>query len=93
MRSFATLRMTTNLSSWEKRGITLDITGWRTMFPSIKSEADYDLALQEVADFFEREPKPGTPDADQFDLLAAVIADYEIKHWPIDNTPQGAGSR
>ena len=50
----------------------------------LHSEADYDAALEKIAEFFEEEPKPGTPKADQFDLLALVIADYEAKHWPID---------
>jgi HTH-type transcriptional regulator/antitoxin HigA len=50
----------------------------------LKTEADYDAALVEIARYFEREPKPGTAEADRFDLLALVIADYEDKHWPID---------
>ena len=49
----------------------------------LHSEADYDAALEKIADFFVSEPEPGTPEADQFDLLALVIADYEAKHWPI----------
>jgi len=31
-----------------------------------------------------REPKPGTPAADRFDVLAALIAEYEARHWPIE---------
>ena len=50
----------------------------------LHSEADYDEALDKIAGFFAQEPKPGTKEADQFDLLALVIADYEAKHWPID---------
>src|SRR5947208_1520051 len=50
----------------------------------LRSEADYEAALDEIERFFEKEPKPGTPDADRFDLLALVIEDYERKHWPID---------
>jgi HTH-type transcriptional regulator/antitoxin HigA len=49
----------------------------------IRSEADYDAALGEIERYFENEPKPGTPEADQFDLLALVIEDYERKQWPI----------
>jgi HTH-type transcriptional regulator/antitoxin HigA len=49
----------------------------------IRSEADYDAALGEIERYFEDEPKPGTPEADQFDLLALVIEDYERKQWPI----------
>ena len=35
----------------------------------IRSEADYDAALDEIERYFENEPKPGTPEADRFDLL------------------------
>jgi HTH-type transcriptional regulator/antitoxin HigA len=50
----------------------------------LRSEADYDAALEEIERYFEREPRPGTADADRFDLLALIIEDYERKHWPID---------
>jgi HTH-type transcriptional regulator/antitoxin HigA len=50
----------------------------------LRSEADYDAALAEIEQYFEKEPKPGTADADRFDLLALVIGDYEKKFWPID---------
>ena len=50
----------------------------------IRSEADYDAALVEIERYFDKEPKPGTPEADRFDLLALIIADYERKRWPID---------
>ena len=50
----------------------------------LRSEADYDAALSDIERYFETEPPPGTPEADRFDLLALVIADYEAKHWPID---------
>lgn len=50
----------------------------------IRSEADYDRALAEIAPYFEREPEPGTQEADRFDVLATLIASYEREHWPID---------
>lgn len=50
----------------------------------LHSEAEYDTALEEIERYFENEPKPGTPEADRFDLLALVIEDYERKHWPIE---------
>jgi HTH-type transcriptional regulator/antitoxin HigA len=50
----------------------------------LRSEGDYDGALKEVERYFENEPKPGTPEADRFDLLALIIDDYERKHWPIE---------
>ena len=50
----------------------------------LRSEADYDAALSDIEQYFETEPQPGTTEADRFDLIALVIADYEAKHWPID---------
>ena len=50
----------------------------------LRSESDYNQALADISQYFETEPQPGSPDADRFDLLALVIADYEGKHWPID---------
>ncbi len=50
----------------------------------IRNEAEYNAALKDIERYFEREPEPGTPEADRFDLLALVIEDYEDKHWPIE---------
>jgi len=50
----------------------------------LRSEADYDAALEEIERYFEMEPKPETPEADRFDLLALIIEDYERKRWPIE---------
>ena len=50
----------------------------------LHSEADYDVALNEIGRYFENEPKPGTPEADRFDLLALIIEDYERRRWPIE---------
>ena len=50
----------------------------------LRSEADYDAALEEIERYFEIEPKPDTPEADRFDLLALIIEDYERKRWPIE---------
>jgi HTH-type transcriptional regulator/antitoxin HigA len=49
----------------------------------IRTDADYEAALADIERFFEREPEPGTPEADRFDLLASVINDYENRKWPI----------
>jgi HTH-type transcriptional regulator/antitoxin HigA len=56
----------------------------KNMIRPLRSESDYDVALEEIERYFENEPKPGTPEGDRFDLLALVIEDYERKHWPID---------
>ena len=50
----------------------------------LRSEADYNAAMEEIEHYFKNEPKGGSAEADRFDLLALVIEDYEVKHWPID---------
>jgi HTH-type transcriptional regulator/antitoxin HigA len=50
----------------------------------LRTEADYDWALVEIAPYFENEPEPGTLKADRFDVLAALIEQYEAHHWRIE---------
>jgi HTH-type transcriptional regulator/antitoxin HigA len=50
----------------------------------IKTEADYDWALKEIARYFDVQPKPGTAEGARFVVLATLIEAYEDKHWPID---------
>ena len=50
----------------------------------LRSEADYEAALDAIETYFNNEPKRGTAEADRFELLALVIEDYEKKRWPID---------
>ena len=54
------------------------------MIRPIRTEAEYEAAVDEIERYFENEPRRGTPEADRFDLLALVIEDYEKKRWPID---------
>lgn len=63
------------------------------MNTTLHSEADYEAALREIAALFEKEPRPGTPEADQFDRLARLIAEYEEKHWPITANGQASNTR
>ena len=56
----------------------------KNLIRPIRSEADYDTALEEIERYFENEPEPGTPEADRFDLLALTIEDYECNRWPIE---------
>jgi HTH-type transcriptional regulator/antitoxin HigA len=50
----------------------------------LRTESDYDWALAEIAAYFEDLPEKGTPDADRFDLLSALIESYEARHWAIE---------
>jgi HTH-type transcriptional regulator / antitoxin HigA len=56
----------------------------KDLFRLLRSEADYEAAVDTIERYFGKEPKPGTPDADRFDLLALLIEDYEKKRWPIE---------
>jgi HTH-type transcriptional regulator/antitoxin HigA len=56
----------------------------KKMIRPIRTETEYDASLDEIERYFENEPKPGTPDADRFDLLALIVEDYERKRWPIE---------
>ena len=56
----------------------------KKMIRPIRTETEYDEALDEIERYFDNEPKPGTAEADRFDLLALIIEDYERKRWPID---------
>ena len=51
---------------------------------ALRSEADYEAAVDEIERYFDRPPKSGSPDADRFDLLSLVVEDYERERWPID---------
>lgn len=50
----------------------------------IKTEADYDWALREIEQHFDREPEPGSPESQRFDVLASLIEHCEARAWPID---------
>ncbi|NKC23022.1 XRE family transcriptional regulator [Ochrobactrum oryzae] len=49
----------------------------------IKTEADYEWALAEVAAYFDKLPEIGSPDADRFDVLSALVEAYEREQFPI----------
>ena len=50
----------------------------------IRTEADYDWALSEVSPYFDAVPEPETAEADRFDILADLIAAFEVKHHPME---------
>jgi HTH-type transcriptional regulator/antitoxin HigA len=49
----------------------------------IRTQEDYRAALAEVSPLFDREPEPGTPEGDRFDVLVTLIEAYERQHFPI----------
>jgi HTH-type transcriptional regulator/antitoxin HigA len=53
-----------------------------TELKPIRSEADYDAAMEEVAALWGA--KSGTPEGDRLDVLATLIDAYEAKHHAMD---------
>jgi HTH-type transcriptional regulator/antitoxin HigA len=49
----------------------------------IRNEVEYEAALAAIEPYFDHEPAEGTPEGDDFDLLALLIEDYERKVHPI----------
>jgi len=50
----------------------------------IHTEADYDAALAEIEQYFDKEPARGTPEGDRFEILLALIGAYEQQRWRIE---------
>lgn len=50
----------------------------------IRTEVEYRWALAEIEQYFDREPRQGSPEADRFELLAGLVEAYEAAHWPIE---------
>ncbi|WP_408492154.1 hypothetical protein [Paraburkholderia strydomiana] len=49
----------------------------------LRTELDYRAALQAVSALVDTDPKPGTPDGDRLERLAAQIECYEAEHFPL----------
>ena len=50
---------------------------------ALHTTEDYEWALKEVEQYFDNVPTSGTQDADRFDVLSTLIADYEARHFDI----------
>lgn len=50
----------------------------------IRTEADYNWALEEIERYFDEQPEPGSPEGDRFDVLAGLLKVYEDTHHPIE---------
>lgn len=50
----------------------------------IKTEEEYEAALEEVETLMVTDPKPGTETGDQLELLTLLIKNYEDKHYPLE---------
>lgn len=52
----------------------------------IKTKEDHNRTLQFIEELVDRDPKPGSVDADRLTLLTALVRDYESKNFP-DHLP------
>jgi len=52
------------------------------MKDSIKTESDYEKALERIAALMNA--APGSPEADELKRLAVLVDNYESVHYPID---------
>ena len=50
---------------------------------ALHTDDDYRWALREVETYFHKEPDAGSIEADRFDVLSAIIRDYEDRHHAI----------
>lgn len=50
---------------------------------AIRNEADYEWALREVEPYFESPPEIDSEEATRFDILSALISNYESQHHEI----------
>nr|WP_236616513.1 hypothetical protein [Vibrio anguillarum] len=46
------------------------------------SESAYNTALKRIESLFDAN-EPGTPEGEEFERLAALVEEYEEKHFPI----------
>lgn len=49
----------------------------------VRSEADYERALEDIDALFDA--RPGTPEGDELDVLVTLVEAYEAEHHPIDS--------
>jgi HTH-type transcriptional regulator/antitoxin HigA len=50
----------------------------------IHNETDYKAALKAASAYFDKEPEPGTDDADRFEILLTLIQAWDSKHSPVE---------
>jgi len=50
----------------------------------VHTDPEHHDALAELDRLMEIDPESGTPEADELELLALVVEDYEKARWPID---------
>lgn len=54
------------------------------MLTVIKTDADYQTALDTIETLIDLDPNEGTPEADQLEILTVLIQDYESRNFPME---------
>jgi len=52
------------------------------MIKVIKSEKEHETALAEISSLIDRDPDPGTPEADRLELLTLLVENFETQAFP-----------
>ena len=52
----------------------------------LRDENDYNAALVEYEGYFDREPRPGSADADRFEVLGVLLERYETERYAMPMT-------
>src|ERR1700694_4409070 len=52
------------------------------MIKVIKSNKEHETALAEISSLFDRDPDPGTPEADRLELLTLLVENFESHSFP-----------
>ena len=50
----------------------------------IRTESEWEAALQRVAALMEEEPEPGSAKGEELELLSLLVERYEDEHYPMD---------
>jgi len=50
----------------------------------IHTKADYKAALKQVSALVDADPRRGTAEADELEVLGALLTAYETKHYPLE---------
>jgi HTH-type transcriptional regulator/antitoxin HigA len=53
------------------------------MIQVIKTETEYQDTVRTIENLIDRNPEPGTPEADQLELLAVLVKDYEARNFKV----------
>lgn len=52
------------------------------MIKGIKSKKEHETALSEIGFLIDRDPDPGTPEADRLELLTSLVQNFESHAFP-----------